>query len=163
MRVTIMASARFYLIPATVLLVSMLHCSGLRAETIIETTNGSRVFLPTVVAPDYASSSVRIERSAVPSTTVTTITEGPLMGKENFARRLQLMKEQLDKGISNGWIGPVDAVSLNARYADMLGQLQANRFDNLPYDQAQSMERQLNGFNIDLSRRMSTASTGNIQ
>jgi hypothetical protein len=154
-----MGNTWFYLIPAALLALCSLNCPGSKADTIIDTSGGTRIILPST-APDYSSSTVRIEKSTVPRrTTVTTVTEGPFLGKPHFARRLELMKEQLDNAISRGWIGPADAGAFNARYADMLSQLQLP----MTRSQAESMEKQLNAFNIDLSDKMSTASVGIIQ
>ena len=92
-----------------------------------------------------------------------TITEGPFLGIENFDRRLSLMKDQLDLGLSRGWIGPGDAAMFDSRYANLKSQIDLARSQGLTYALGNSLERQLNQFNIDLSQRMSTASAGIIQ
>lgn len=94
------------------------------------------------------------------------LTEPPAAraGKENFARRLQLMKEQLDKGINNGWLSAADAASFNSQYANLLAQIETLKEHDPSYStQANELERQLNSFNIDLSQKLSMSSTNSSQ
>ena len=117
------------------------------------------------VSPDVESTRLWIfpMRPAASKSSVTTITEGPFLGIENFVRRLSLMKDQLDLGLSRGWIGPGDAAMFDSRYANLKSQIDLARSQGLTYALGNSLERQLNQFNIDLSQRMSTASAGIIQ
>lgn len=119
-----------------------------------------------IVTPDVEASRRLLIFPANPvssSSSVTTITDVPFSGKENFARRLELMKEQLDTGISRGWIHPEDAAVLNQDYVDLVAQLNLSTAQGMSLDQQNALERRLNQFNIDLSQHMSTASVGIIQ
>jgi hypothetical protein len=118
-----------------------------------------------VVTPDVESSRLLLVPTGPisSSSSVTTITETARLGKENFARRLSLMKDQLDNGISRGWINSDDAIALSAEYGSLLGQLDQLSAQGYSSEAGNSLERQLNKFNIDLSQRMSTASAGLIQ
>ena len=117
------------------------------------------------VNPDLESTRLWIfpARPAATNSSVTTITEGPFMGIENFSHRLSLMKDQLDLGVSRGWIGSGDAAMFDGRYSNIRSQIDLARSQGLTYELGNSLERQLNQFNIDLSDRMSTASAGFIQ
>ncbi|PWT99972.1 MAG: hypothetical protein C5B53_04735 [Candidatus Melainabacteria bacterium] len=118
-----------------------------------------------VVNPDVGTTRLMVfpVKPVASNSSVTTITEGPFLGIENFGQRLSLMKDQLDLGISRGWIGSADAAAFDSRYANLKSQIDLARSQGLTYELGNSLERQLNQFNIDLSQRMSTASAGLIQ
>lgn len=155
-----------YLAVGAVALMSI--CQAALADVIMErttTTTTNPVLVPSsvttteqVVRPDQGSILIESTAPASSSSSVTTYTDIPLSGKENFARRLQLMKEQLDSGISKGWINSVDASSLNDQYSNLSAQLNTITNQGMLDQLSNSIERGLNQFNIDLSHRMSAAS-----
>jgi hypothetical protein len=146
--------------------------SGALADTTVERTTTFSPLYPqstittvrkTVEQPDSTRLLVVPAQPLATRSSVTTVVEGPFMGRENFERRLLLMKTQLDTGIARGWIGSDQASALNYEYANLRYSLDIACAHGITDDLGNSLEKQLNQFNIDVSNSMSTASAGLIQ
>lgn len=73
---------------------------------------------------------------------------------ENFARRLQLMGEQIDLGTQQGMLSSVQAAELMNRQARLQNLLSTVRAQAYAKPAADDLERQVNGLNIDLHHAM---------
>jgi len=160
-----------HLAPLSMSLIGFVICGSMVfADTIVETTRTTKVEpfpqSPLIIVrsanPDISTTRIEVTKE-VPISSVTTTTEMLFPSRENFARRLELMKEQLDLGTSKGWIRPADTVMLAERYKNLLLRIDLANVHGLSCEQANRLERQLNEFNIDLSEKMSTASSGYLQ
>jgi hypothetical protein len=140
-RISIMCKQWQYLARISLILIGISTCSlGAMADTFEST----RVLIQPQNSGGASSSSI-------------TVSDVPGPGRENFARRLQLMKQQLDKGTSKGWINSANQAALNDEYANLSSKLDsadARAFSGNPEN---TLERDLNKFNVDLSHSMESA------
>lgn len=101
-----------------------------------------------VVAPPITT----IRRSVQSSSSV--VQSNPL---PDYERRLTLMKEQLDLGLTKGWLSAAQADSFKSRLVDLTGmkdRLKSQSFDSVLSD---SIEKQLTALNIEISDALKTA------
>lgn len=77
-----------------------------------------------------------------------------LDNKPNYGERIRLLRSQLDKGISNGWIKPDEAASLSRRLDGIQDREATVRGAGYLKVDCDSFEKELTGYNIDLSHSM---------
>lgn len=108
------------------------------------------------VAPDAPI----VSRSSS-STTISEEQSG--LGKPLYGERLRALKEQLDKAESKGWITGTEALSLNNRYNDLVAQEAAVRAHGYLKVDCDAIEKNLTGFNIQLSQDMAGANQDSVE
>ena len=87
-------------------------------------------------------------------TSTSTVTEYPGLGRPSYMKRVTMLREQLNDGLAKGWITTTDASMFQARLDELAAKAEAAdsmRASSLASD---SLENQINGLNIDLSRRL---------
>jgi hypothetical protein len=106
----------------------------------------------TVILPESTGGNVT-------SSSSTTIDSNSLQdGKPDYARRIHNLKSQLDKAIANGWIPSSEADSLQSQYVSLLSQEASVRQNGYLRVDCDSIEKNLNAFNIQLSDDMARTS-----
>ncbi len=105
----------------------------------------------TVILPDSPV-------SGITSSSSTTVDTNALQdGRPDYARRIHNLRSQLDKAISNNWITNGEADNLNSQYMSLLSQENALRTNGYLKVDCDSIEKNLNAFNIQLSDDMARA------
>ncbi|MBX9691242.1 MAG: hypothetical protein K2Z81_02590 [Cyanobacteria bacterium] len=110
--------------------------SVVREETIIEKTT---------------SSPVTVESTA-PATVSTEVSESAR--KPLFHARLNNIKEQVDRGVANGWLSSGQASDFRARADALLNEADTHLASMADKTLGDSLERQVNQLNIDVSSSM---------
>jgi hypothetical protein len=106
----------------------------------------------TMILPDTTSG------GTTSSSTISTVDSNSLQdGKPDYARRIHNLKTQLDKAMSNGWVNSSEADSLNGQYSSLLSQEESVRRNGYLKVDCDSIEKNLNAFNIQLSDDMAKA------
>jgi hypothetical protein len=78
-------------------------------------------------------------------------------GRPNYGQRLQNLRAQLDKAISNNWLNAAQVADLNSQYDSLAAQeVSVRSHDYLKVD-CDDFEKKLTAFNIQLSSGMSGA------
>ncbi len=121
----------------------------------IETTPTSSTVLVSPAADETISRRTVIvgERPAQSSSTTATLSSS-LDNKPKYGERLRLLHQQLEKGIANGWINSDNATSLTNRWNDLQAQECTVRGAGYLRVDCDAFEKQLTGYNIDLSHSM---------
>jgi hypothetical protein len=106
----------------------------------------------TVILPDSTAGTTS-------SSSITSVDSNTLQdGKPDYARRIHNLKTQLEKAMSNGWVNSSEADSLNSQYSSLLSQEESVRRNGYLKVDCDSIEKNLNAFNIQLSDDMAKAS-----
>lgn len=113
----------------------------------------------TVVAPSIIQTDVT--PALTPSVTVRRTESSSSVVQSNplpeYERRLTLMKEQIDLGLSKGWLSAAQADGFKTRLVDLTGMkdnLKSQAFDSILSD---SIEKQLTALNIEISDALKNA------
>ena len=136
----------------SLLITAFLFAGGMAfADSVTTTTIMPGVTDVIVTPPDQVVTSEKMMIVPAPSSSTTTVSKSVEtinsgLGLPKFDTRIQHLREQLNKGIANGWISSSDAVSFSNRLND-LGAVQNTASSEI-------LEKQLNQLNIDLSNRM---------
>jgi hypothetical protein len=149
------------LIQIGVFTASILNCSVLaqtdvqviRTTTLDPIVDGAGT---TIVVPDGSSTRQTIiesSRTSVPSTSTKLITEKPVL-RLDYQHRLDLLKEQMDNAITKGWLNAADASIVQNDYSGLVSSFTVVRAHDFPPEEAQTLEKQFTGFNIELSDKM---------
>jgi hypothetical protein len=85
---------------------------------------------------------------------MTTTYETSKGGKPDYAERIHLMVEQLDNGVRNGWVTNDRAAQLRGELADLQSEEVRVRTDGYLKADCDRMEKDLTGFNIELSHSL---------
>jgi len=124
----------------------------------IETTPTSSVFVAPA-APCLADETI-FRRTVVvgdrPSGTSssTAVISSSLDNHPNYGERLRLLRQQLDKGTSRGWISSDRAAQLSSRLSDLHNREATVRGAGYLKVDCDTFEKELTGYNIDLSHSM---------
>jgi hypothetical protein len=106
----------------------------------------------TVILPDSTAGNST-------SSSITSVDSNTLQdGKPDYARRIHNLKSQLDKAMTNGWVNSIEADNLNNQYSSLLSQEESVRRNGYLKVDCDSIEKNLNAFNIQLSDDMAKAS-----
>ena len=125
----------------------------------IETTPTSSVYI-SPAAPMLADETISRrtvvvgERPAASSSSTTATISSSLDNKPNYGERLRLLRQQLNKGTSNGWITSERASELSTRLSDLDSQERTVRTAGYLKVDCDTFEKALTGYNIDLSHSM---------
>jgi hypothetical protein len=106
----------------------------------------------TVILPDSTAGTTS-------SSSITSVDSNTLQdGKPDYARRIHNLKTQLEKAMTNGWVNSSEADNLNSQYSSLLSQEESVRRNGYLKVDCDSIEKNLNAFNIQLSDDMAKAS-----
>ena len=106
-----------------------------------------------VAQPETIDRALFIERPSS-SLSTTSTSSSVVAGHPRYGQRLQLIRDQLDKGISRGWINSERASELNRRLLELSNKEVMVRSNGYLKVDCDSFEKQLTGFNIELSHSM---------
>jgi len=124
-------------------------------RTIESNPTGSLVLTPDPDTTDETySRSTTVLQQRPASISSTTSISSRLDSHPNYGARIQLLRQQLDKGIANGWIKTDQASQLSTRLNDIQNQEAQTRAAGYLKVDLDSLEKALTGFNIDLSHSM---------
>jgi hypothetical protein len=130
----------------TTLALSLLATSVLRAEEVIIKQTETTITSPSTII-----------KSTMPVIESEVIVK-PL-ARPNFASRLNHMREQIELGLSRGWITQSEADYLLGKYSYLITQ-EANLFTPLyTIEKANELERELNLLNIAITDKMQHVQT----
>ena len=147
---------RIYELAQISILLSAMANQSVLADTVVEVTRTTEVGspAPVIVTPAVTTRETVIETTrSAPSTSTEIITDPPVV-RVDYQRRLDLLKEQMDNAISKGWVSTIDSSILQNDFAGLVSSLTVARAHDFPTDEAQSLEKQFNSFNIELSDKM---------
>lgn len=122
--------------------------------SVTTTTTGSSCVNPSVTTVTPAPSLSRMvimgtTPVANSSSTSAVYQFGPY---ENFARRLSMMGDQINLGVSRGMISSAQADSLMAEHDRLLSKLNDVRYNGFLEADANDLEKRLNVFNVQISQ-----------
>jgi hypothetical protein len=147
------------LVQIGMLVAAVSDCAALAQTTVqvtrttsVEPLDGARTI---IVEPQNSAATqtiVESSRTSVPSTSSELITEKPV--RLDYQHRLDLLKEQMDNAISKGWLNTADASIVQNDYSGLVSSFTVVRAHDFPPEEAQTLEKQFTGFNIELSDKM---------
>lgn len=97
------------------------------------------------------------ERSSSSSTTTESETKGYAF---KYKERLGNYAQQIDKGVSNGWLSASEAANFRSRLEQLRSQDAAAGQAGYPKDQLDNLDKSFTKFNEDLSSASSKSSAG---
>jgi hypothetical protein len=130
---------------------------------VIETTPTNSILLAptymgaTPMSDDTISRRTYIEGTrpaASSSETAIVSSSSSLDNKPRYGERIRLMRQQLEKGTANGWITADRSAALTSRLNDLQGRECSVRNAGFLKVDCDSFEKDLTGFNIELSHSM---------
>jgi hypothetical protein len=143
--------------------VFMAPSSTMTTTRTIETTPTNSILVtptypgvPTIADDTISRRTVIVgDRPAAASTSSTTaVVSSSLDNKPNYLERLRLLRQQLDKGTANGWIKADRSAQLSSRLSDLQNRESSVRGAGYLKVDCDSFEKELTGFNIELSHSM---------
>jgi hypothetical protein len=149
---TNMRSVEKSAVPSLLLSACLFAGAGIAsADTITQTTIMPGTSEVVVTQPDQVITSQKMMLVPSPSSSTTTTTKtvetlNSGLGEPKFDTRIQRLRDQVNKAISNGWISTSDAVVFSNRLNDL------SAVQNTASSEV--LEKQLNQINIDLSGKM---------
>jgi hypothetical protein len=130
-------------------------------STVIETTPTSSILLAPAYMGAQPMADETISRRTViegtrpaASSSETAIVSSSLDNKPNYGERIRLMREQLNKGTANGWITGDRSAALSSRLNELQDTECTVRKAGFLKTDCDSFEKELTGFNIELSHSM---------
>ncbi len=88
------------------------------------------------------------------SSSETAIVSSSTESRPKYGERIRLMRQQLEKGTANGWITPDRSAALTSRLNELTGRECSVRNAGFLKVDCDSFEKDLTGFNIELSHSM---------
>jgi hypothetical protein len=130
-------------------------------STVIQTTPTNSI----LVAPAYLGAQPMADETIsrrtiiegtrpAASSSETAIVSSSLDNRPQYGERIRLMREQLDKGTANGWITAAQSAALSSRLNDLRDAECTIRKDGFLKTDCDAFEKELTGFNIELSHSM---------
>lgn len=130
-------------------------------RTVETTPTNSILVTPTYLsAPSMSDATISRrtvivgDRPAASSSSTTAVVSSSLDNRPNYGERIRLLRQQLDKGIANGWIAPDRSGQLSSRLNDLQDRESTVRGAGYLKVDCDSFEKELTGFNIELSHSM---------
>jgi hypothetical protein len=110
--------------------------------------------VPTIADDTISRRTVVVGDRPAGSSSTTAVVSTSLDNKPNYGERLRLLRQQLDKGTANGWITADRSAQLSSRLSDLQNRESSVRGAGYLKVDCDSFEKELTGFNIDLSHSM---------
>ncbi len=122
------------------------------APVVVEPSTTTTLIAP-VEPPSYIKKETIIEKqTAMPSTINTEVSD--VGRKPMFHIRLNNIKQQVDKAVSNGWLSSLQASEFQSRADALLKDADAHLVSVADTGLGDSIERQVNQLNIDVTSSM---------
>lgn len=122
--------------------------------TVIE----QHAIIPTVIDPTFDSTVEQQTVSVETTTTTTPGTETTFLSasarKPMFNIRINNLKQQIDKGVANGWLTSAQAAEFSARADALMSQADAQLVADADQSVSDPIERSVNQLNIDVTGAM---------